>query len=118
MTVDGVPYDVEVANELDAEGAAPQKSAPRLVVEGAQQQPALAKEGPRSSEVMKSPLPGRVLKVLAAPGATVVRGDTLLTIEAMKMENEILAPCNCAVARVFVAANQSVRTGDPLLTLE
>ena len=106
------------ANAFDTEGSVPQKSAPRLAVEGAQPQPALAKEGMRKSEVMKSPLPGRVLKVLAAPGTTVARGDTLLTIEAMKMENEILAPCTCAVAKVFVAANQSVRTGDPLLTLE
>lgn len=119
MSVDGVPYDVEVANVLDtAESVAPQNSAPRLVVEGAQQEPALAKESPRTSEVMKSPLPGRILKVLAAPGTVVARGDTLLTIEAMKMENEILAPCNCAVTEVFVAANQSVRTGDRLLTLE
>lgn len=118
MTVDGASYEVEVANAFDTEGSVPQKSAPRLTVEGAQPQPALAKEGMRKSEVMKSPLPGRVLKVLAAPGTTVARGDTLLTIEAMKMENEILAPCTCAVAKVFVAANQSVRTGDPLLTLE
>ena len=118
MTVDGTPCEVEVVNALDAGSTAPQRSAPRIVVEEAHEELAPAKEGLRNPEVMKSPLPGKVLKVLAAPGTAVTRGDTLLTIEAMKMENEILAPCNCAVARVFVAANQSVRTGDPLLTLE
>jgi biotin carboxyl carrier protein len=66
---------------------------------------------------MKSPLPGKVLRVHAAPGKSFKRGDTLLIIEAMKMENEILAPRDCVVAEVFVAANQSIKTGEPLLRL-
>lgn len=67
---------------------------------------------------MKSPLPGKVLKVFAAPGKAFRRGDTLMIIEAMKMENEILAPRDCVVAEVFVAVNQSVKTGEPLLRME
>ncbi len=75
--------------------------------------------GPGESDpgLMKSPLPGRILKVHAAPGKRFKRGDTLLIIEAMKMENEILAPRDCVVAEVFVAADQSIRTGEPLLRL-
>ena len=68
--------------------------------------------------LMKSPLPGKVLGVHAAPGKSFKRGDTLLIIEAMKMENEILAPRDCVVAEVFVAANQSIKTGEPLLRLD
>jgi glutaconyl-CoA decarboxylase len=68
--------------------------------------------------LMKSPLPGKVLRVHAAPGKSFKRGDTLLIIEAMKMENEILAPRDCVVAEVFVAANQSIKTGEPLLRLD
>jgi glutaconyl-CoA decarboxylase len=70
------------------------------------------------SNLMKSPLPGKVLKVLAAPGKAFKRGDTLLIIEAMKMENEILAPRDCVVGEVHVEVNQSVKTGEPLLRME
>lgn len=67
--------------------------------------------------VMKSPLPGKILKVMATPGSSWKKGDTLLIIEAMKMENEILAPRDCTVEEVAVQANQSVKTGDLLLKL-
>jgi biotin carboxyl carrier protein len=66
---------------------------------------------------MKSPLPGKILKVMATPGSSWKKGDTLLIIEAMKMENEILAPRDCTVAEVAVESNQTVKTGDLLLTL-
>jgi biotin carboxyl carrier protein len=64
---------------------------------------------------MKSPLPGKILKVMATPGSSWKKGDTLLIIEAMKMENEILAPRDCTVEEVAVESNQTVKTGDLLL---
>ncbi len=67
--------------------------------------------------IMKSPLPGKILKVMATPGSSWKKGDTLLVIEAMKMENEILAPRDCTVEEVAVQVNQSVKTGDLLLKL-
>ena len=88
--------------------AAPPKPAPVT-------RPAAPAAGP---SIMKSPLPGKVLRVHAAPGKSFRRGDTLLIIEAMKMENEILAPRDCVVAEVFAAANQSIKTGEPLLRLD
>jgi glutaconyl-CoA decarboxylase len=71
-----------------------------------------------ASNLMKSPLPGKILKVFAAPGKAFKRGDTLLVIEAMKMENEILAPRDCVVGEVHVEVNQSVKPGEPLLRME
>ncbi|MHB8106289.1 MAG: biotin/lipoyl-containing protein [Candidatus Cryosericum sp.] len=71
-----------------------------------------------AANLMKSPLPGKILKVFAAPGKAFKRGDTLLIIEAMKMENEILAPRDCVVGEVHVEVNQSVKTGEPLLRME
>lgn len=71
-----------------------------------------------ASNLMKSPLPGKVLKVFAAPGKAFKRGDALLIIEAMKMENEILAPRDCVVAEVHVEVSQSVKTGESLLRME
>ncbi len=70
------------------------------------------------SNVMKSPLPGKILKVMATPGSSWKKGETLLIIEAMKMENEILAPRDCTVEEVAVEANQTVKTGDLLLKLK
>lgn len=70
------------------------------------------------SAVMKSPLPGKVLRIAAAPGKRFRKGETLLIIEAMKMENEILASRDCTVVGVDVQVNQSVRTGETLLRLE
>ncbi|HNW84410.1 MAG TPA: biotin/lipoyl-binding protein [Candidatus Cryosericum sp.] len=72
---------------------------------------------PAGTGAVKSPLPGKVLKVVATPGGTYKKGDTLVVIEAMKMENEILAPRDCTVEEVLVEANQTVKTGDVLLKL-
>jgi biotin carboxyl carrier protein len=80
--------------------------------------PAAKSAGSTSSTgVMKSPLPGKILKVMATPGSSWKKGDTLLIIEAMKMENEILAARDCTVEEVAVQVNQSVKTGDLLLKL-
>ena len=62
-------------------------------------------------------MPGTILAVAAAPGQQVKAGDVLLVLEAMKMENEILAPADGAVASVAVAKGASVNTGDLLVTL-
>jgi Biotin carboxyl carrier protein len=85
--------------------------------------PAISRSAPShspaaTSNLMKSPLPGKILKVFAAPGKAFKRGDTLLIIEAMKMENEILAPRDCVVGEVHVEVSQSVKTGEPLLRME
>jgi len=85
--------------------------------------PAVSRSAPShspaaTSNLMKSPLPGKILKVFAAPGKAFKRGDTLLIIEAMKMENEILAPRDCVVGEVHVEVSQSVKTGEPLLRME
>ena len=61
-----------------------------------------------------SPLPGKVLSVRAQVGQKVKRGDLLLVIEAMKMENEIFAAAAGTVRKVHVTAGQNVETGDLL----
>ena len=64
------------------------------------------------SGVMKSPLPGRVLKVLVSAGQSVKRGDTLMVIESMKMENNIAAQADGIVRSIMVSADQSILQGD------
>lgn len=67
--------------------------------------------------LIASPMPGQVLRVLAKPGQAVKRGQVLLVLEAMKMENEIMAPADGTVSQVYAAEGAAVNTGDPLIAL-
>ncbi len=59
-------------------------------------------------------MPGQVLRVLAKPGQAVKSGArVLLVLEAMKMENEIMAPADGTVSQVYAAEGAAVNTGDP-----
>lgn len=73
---------------------------------------ATAAKGP---EVLVAPMPGLVLRIDALPGAEVAAGQTLLVLEAMKMENNLKCPAPGQIAEVFVTAGQAVEKGAPLL---
>ena len=62
-------------------------------------------------------MPGTILDVKVKPGQAVAEGDILIILEAMKMENEILAPSAGTVVTVPVAVGASVNSGDVLVTL-
>lgn len=74
--------------------------------------PALA-----AGEVVKSPMPGNILKINVTVGQKVNEGDTLLVLEAMKMENEIAAPKAGTVAQIIVSKGAVVETGAPLVVV-
>lgn len=76
--------------------------------------PAPASNG---GNAIKAPMPGTILKVNVTNGQSVKKGDTLMILEAMKMENEIPAPCDGVVASVNVNNGASVETGTVLCTL-
>lgn len=63
-------------------------------------------------------MPGRVVRYLVNEGDTVRKGQGLLILEAMKMENEIAAPCDGSVSRIIVAAGQTVEGGAELIVIE
>ena len=67
---------------------------------------------------MTSPMPGKILSLKSEVGASVKRGDVLMVLEAMKMENEIVAPQDGTVASINVAAGDSVEAGALLATLK
>ncbi len=69
-------------------------------------------------EDVKSPLPGKVLSVKVKPSDKVNVNDVLLTIESMKMENEILAPKAGIVKEVKVSSGMRVSVGASLVTIE
>jgi 3-methylcrotonyl-CoA carboxylase alpha subunit len=62
-------------------------------------------------------MPGRVIKVLTAAGAKVTRGQTLLILEAMKMEHTIVAPADGVVKEIHYGAGEQVLEGAELITL-
>ena len=95
--------------------------APAPKVETPKPAPAAAPSAPKpvvAGFKIKSPLPGSVLKVVVAEGQAVKRGDVLLTLESMKMENNILAEKDGVVKSIAVAAGQSVMQDDLLLIMD
>ena len=70
-----------------------------------------------SGEPVKSTLPGNVFKILLAGGDSVKKGQRMFVLEAMKMENEILAPADGVVKAIHVSSNESVESNQPLLTI-
>lgn len=74
--------------------------------------------GPDGPVQITAPMPGRVVKVLTAEGTAVTRGDGIIVLEAMKMENELKAPRDGIVASVLVEEGQGVEGGALLATIE
>jgi biotin carboxyl carrier protein len=70
------------------------------------------------SNVVKAPIPGSIFKIEVSTGQAVKRGDTLLIMESMKMENSILAKKDGIIGAVYVQLGQTVLQGDPLVDLE
>ena len=62
-------------------------------------------------------MPGKILGVKANVGAAVKQGDVILVLEAMKMENEVVAPQDGTIASINVSTGDSVEAGDTLATL-
>ena len=114
ITVNGKVYDVTV--EEGAAGAAP--SAPKAAAPKAAAPKAAPKAAAGQGSVkVNSPMPGKILSVKASVGQAVKKGEVLMILEAMKMENEVVAPEDGTVASIDVAAGDSVEAGVVLATL-
>lgn len=131
VTVNGKVYDVSVeeiggttpvvasvapaapvAAAPAAPAAAPVATAPAAPAPAAA--PVAASAG---SETVTSPMPGVILKIPVEVGQKVAKDDVLIVLEAMKMENEIFAPCDGVVASINVSNGESVEAGKTLVTL-
>lgn len=122
VTLNGKVYEVEVekgeailVDEYAAAVSAPVAAAP--VAAPVTQAAAPAVQIPDGGEAINAPLPGTVLDVKVSAGQTVKKGDIIVIIEAMKMENEVLAPRDGVIAGVYVQKGSSVDTGAALATL-
>jgi len=109
VTVNGTTYSIEL------EKPEVQENAPKL------QRPVASSGGGKSgggSGSVKSPLPGIIIDVKVNVGDEVKRGDTVIVLEAMKMENTIAATQDGKIAEIKVAKGDSVLEGVTLLTIE
>ena len=115
ITVNGVAYSVSV--EETAAGAAPvaAPAAPKAAPAPAAAPKAAA--GAAGAVTVKAPMPGNILDVKVAAGASVKAGDVLIILEAMKMENEIVAPQDGTVASINVNKGDTVNSGDVLVSM-
>ena len=97
---------------------APAPVAPAVVAAAPAAAPAPAAAAPLAAgEAVKSPMPGNILKINVAQGQSVKEGDTLIVLEAMKMENDVVAPRDGTVAQIVVTKGAVVETGSPLVIL-
>lgn len=116
ITVNGNVYDVTV--EEGAAGAAgAATSAPKAAAPKAAAPKAAPKAAGQGSVKVNSPMPGKILSVKTSVGQAVKKGEVLMILEAMKMENEVVAPEDGTVASIDVAAGDSVEAGVVLATL-
>lgn len=131
VNVNGNRYEVEVeevgasASAAPASGAAApaagnvESPAPAAAAAKAESAPApqTAHSGTEGAIKITSPMPGTILDVKVKVGDSVKKGTVVAILEAMKMENEILAPQDATVASINVARNQQVNSGDIIVTL-
>ena len=124
VTVNGVKYDVEIEGGKAAAVKKPQVAAvPQAAtnISVTPQTPIATKPAaPAAASGLKvtCPLPGTVLSINVKEGDTVAAGQTLLVLEAMKMENNIDAERGGVVKQVLVSAGATVMEGDVLLVIE
>jgi len=130
IKVDGKVYEVEVeevgGNESSTGTISVSQSVTKVKEEPVSQKaakpasssaPVKAPTATVAGEEVVAPMPGKVLQLKVSEGDSVKDGDTLLILEAMKMENEIVANTSGSIKKINVAANDMVDTGDVLIVI-
>jgi len=111
VTVEGQTYTVTVANGGDISGIAP------VGGEMAAATPTTPAPAASEGEPFPAPLAGNIFKVMVTPGQQVSEGETMIILEAMKMETTVSAPRDATVVEVLVKAGDAVSVGAPLVKL-
>lgn len=129
ITVNGKSYDVEVeemggspaaapvvqAAPAPAPSPAPAPAAPAKTT--AAPAPAVAGPIPDGAITVKAPMPGKIAALKAETGKVIKRGDVILVLEAMKMQNDITATADGTLHEIRVAPGDNVKTGDVLAVI-
>ena len=118
VTVNGTTYEITLENVYAASiNTAPATTTAPAPVTASAPVAAPAPVANSNGETISSPMPGTILSVNVQNGATVKKGDVLMVLEAMKMENEIMSPVDGTVVSVNVQNGTSVETGAVLCVI-
>ncbi len=127
VTLNGKTYEVEVEHgkavlldEYEALAPAPSVTAAETVSTPVNNAPAPAPSAPvslASGETISAPMPGNIIRVDVKEGDKVTSGQVLVILEAMKMENEIVASKDGIIAQVVTSKGAVVETGSPLVVI-
>ncbi|MDY5647823.1 MAG: biotin/lipoyl-containing protein [Lachnospiraceae bacterium] len=136
ITVNGKTYDVTVEEENNAHGFTPRysgmKTAPAAPASPMRSSitPAQPRTAPKAAPApaaletatgegvkLEAPLSGRIVEIVAPEGTAVKAGDTVIVMEAMKLQSEICAECDGTVSKILVKEKQDVVTGDALAVI-
>ena len=121
VVVDGVEFEVEIPDTPQSQPAVqrPQRTASRPATRRPAERPRpSAAASADSQDVVRAPMPGRIIRVNVSVGDSVQRGQSIVVLESMKMENTIAAPRDGVVSQVHIAADDSVQHGQSLVELE
>ena len=112
-TLNGKQYEVEL-ERIDAYEPMPRYGEAPAVAPAPVAAPAAPAAG---ATTVEAPMPGKILNIKVSAGQAVKFGETVIVMEAMKMETEIVAPADGTVAQILVKAGDAVDTGAALVTL-
>ena len=115
VTVNGATYEVEAEHAPVAAPAPVAAAAPVQAAPAAAAAPAAKPAG--AGEKVNSPLPGVIIEVSVKEGQQVKKGQKVVVLEAMKMENEIPAPKDGTITEIHVHKGDSLQEGDPVVTI-
>nr|WP_239478500.1 biotin/lipoyl-containing protein [Megamonas hypermegale] len=117
ITVNGNAYEVEIEEVKAAAAPAPKAAPAPAAAPAPKAAPAAAAPAAAGDTTVSAPMPGKIVKLVASVGQAVNAGDTLLILEAMKMQNEIAAPCAGTVKSFSVNAGDSVKPGQAMVVV-
>lgn len=112
MEVNGTPYKIEIERKV-------KKSKTPTIVRAPQQpsKPEITKKEGGTAHSILAPLPGSIMELKVKPGDIIEKGQLLLVMEAMKMENQVLADRKGVVEKIHVGTGDTVLQGDPLIEI-
>ena len=119
VNVNGTEYEIGIELMSETEAAASKQNSKQNSKQAAPAEAAPAPSAaPGAGEAVNSPMPGTILSVNVKAGDAVKKGQVLMILEAMKMENEIMAGADGTVTAVMVSAGQAVEAGAALCTIQ
>lgn len=125
VNVNGIPFEVEMKQPINPVTTMPHKpkvqspvaSVNHTAASMSGQDVPKAKAAAGKGIKVTAPLPGTITEIKVSVGDTIKNGDTVIVLEAMKMQNNIEAECNGTVTSVLVSKGDTVMEGDTLLTI-